>query len=1557
MKQNYIFLRNRAAGLLIFKQFELKKMSFLLLLLFVTALVSGQNYPPVNVAATAFGNDVIVTWNPPSNMPDEWIQWDNGINDGDGIGLISGGTFYTASHWFPVDLAPYNGQTLTQVAFFADGDPAAVYEIMVWTGPDAETLVSTELVSGFTVDDWNEITLSTPVTIDASQEFWFGYSVTHSAGTHPAGKDAGPAIATKGDMISLDGINWVSMSNEYGLDFNWNIAGFVQSTDAATPAKPLVKQLPDKISKGSFVTGQGTGVAKKFIPSKSKDLLGYNIYRNTGFLDYTTNLTYLDENVEDGTYEYCVTAVYDDGESICSNSDIVNIGTANCEFFDDLTVGGLVAGQLGGMWTTWSGSSTNDATVSNIYSNSPNNSFVIDEGTDDLVFMFADEPITTGEYIYSHYMYVPTGFSGYFNFQSEPTPGVGWVCEIFFDDNGTGHIDQGYQNPIANFDFDFNTWIFVEINFNLDTDTIEISMDNELIVQFSNPEETIGGIDYYGSDSGGTPGTYFDDVCFSEALPAILDNDIAIIAITTPISGYELGNNEEVSVIIENLGSDPQSNFDVYYTLDGGAQVVETVTTTLNFGESLEYTFATTIDLSTFGAYSIEACANLSGDENTDNDCQSVSVENIEPDLCTDGLYSSGCNYGDGLTTWDLSDVNGLTIACDGDPYPWYHDFRYIMHSFDVDTEYTLTAQCGFNNTYLKIWIDYNNDYILDNDEIIVDNFPMLQAGIDYSIPVIIPADAVEGSHVMRYRTNRNSPITGDACETLFSGNMADFRVHIGDFENDLKITAITAPVSGIDLGNAEFVKVIIENNGTATQSNFDVYYTVNDSSQVTETVTETLNAGETMEYTFATTVDISAYGVYNIETCVALTGDENPSNNCTYVSVSNSSVPLNYLGKSGNIFSELYASQQTVNYDPASNLITMSHRADPATYPDALGNNSSIVCSQSIDGGQSWSYKMLWPFDGTNSTRYPQGFIYNVDNYSNPESVIIGAAGPSHSGGNWNNNFFASATNDAVLSGQTATFNTMECSYEPYTHGTAVTDNGYVYIGGWCPNEFKIKRAAKDGNHIDFDNANTYVVDVSAPTTYWLGEAGMAWAYDGSVGYVFGIGVMDVYLGQTAYSPVVWKSEDNGETWDLITVGMSMVDFPGLENDLVLSDDGHYVPLFETGSNSNSGDYKSISGIVDANGDLQFFGRCISGYSLNNYSTPSPNDNNYKLFNVTINKDNGITAYHNIGNFLSEPVTSSTYEYYGFGWGHRMQASRSEDGTVFFITWADTPESNLYSGQNAQPDLYIWGSYFGYTNPAPPTRMTYDGVYWFHYVSGIAMHLNGNSYKIPITKTITQEEMTNNTSDIDPVTIEFVDDMIYDVPYGSAVPEITQQPQGVNGCVGDSLLIDVEANNVESYQWYKDGAILTGETNNFILFNPAEVSQSGAYYCVLTNVVGSINTNIANVIVMNYPTPEISGNTNICEGESTILDAGPGYSSYLWQDGSDTQTITVTEEGVYSVTVTNNAGCEGSDEVSVIVSPLPETPAITADVTELCEGETATISVNDPQSGVTYHW
>lgn len=84
-----------------------------------------------------------------------------------------------------------------------------------------------------------------------------------------------------------------------------------------------------------------------------------------------------------------------------------------------------------------------------------------------------------------------------------------------------------------------------------------------------------------------------------------------------------------------------------------------------------------------------------------------------------------------------------------------------------------------------------------------------------------------------------------------------------------------------------------------------------------------------------------------------------------------------------------------------------------------------------------------------------------------------------------------------------------------------------------------------------------------------------------------------------------------------------------------------------------------------------------------------------------------------------------------------------------------------------------------------------------------------------------------------------------------------------------------------------------------------------------------------------------------ICGGSSaTITAVGNNMedNTLIWSNGSSGTSITVTEPGVYAVTVTNPGGCTMTDQRTVTFSPV-QTPAITGS-TEICAGQTATLAV-----------
>lgn len=92
-----------------------------------------------------------------------------------------------------------------------------------------------------------------------------------------------------------------------------------------------------------------------------------------------------------------------------------------------------------------------------------------------------------------------------------------------------------------------------------------------------------------------------------------------------------------------------------------------------------------------------------------------------------------------------------------------------------------------------------------------------------------------------------------------------------------------------------------------------------------------------------------------------------------------------------------------------------------------------------------------------------------------------------------------------------------------------------------------------------------------------------------------------------------------------------------------------------------------------------------------------------------------------------------------------------------------------------------------------------------------------------------------------------------------------------------------------------------------------------------LQSVAGCDSLILTNLLVSQVDELQIMGDTSICTGVSTVLDAGV-QSDYTWSTGATTPTIEVNTPGTYSVTVTDTLGCVGSATVSVMEEDLVAT-------------------------------
>ncbi|MCW3107025.1 MAG: gliding motility-associated C-terminal protein [Segetibacter sp.] len=166
--------------------------------------------------------------------------------------------------------------------------------------------------------------------------------------------------------------------------------------------------------------------------------------------------------------------------------------------------------------------------------------------------------------------------------------------------------------------------------------------------------------------------------------------------------------------------------------------------------------------------------------------------------------------------------------------------------------------------------------------------------------------------------------------------------------------------------------------------------------------------------------------------------------------------------------------------------------------------------------------------------------------------------------------------------------------------------------------------------------------------------------------------------------------------------------------------------------------------------------------------------------------------------------------------------------------------------------------------------------------------------------------------------------------------------------CNSDTLHLSANAGFI-SYTWSNNYNISSLTAQNVVV-NPL---VDTSYYIKAAIGPGCFAYDTVHIKVNKSPAVNIGADTSFCFGDSTIINAGSGFSSYLWSNGASAQTITVKAAGIYSIIVTTAQGCQSYDTMHVLrVYPLPAVQL--NKLSGLCVGETRTL---DAGVFASYAW
>jgi hypothetical protein len=162
--------------------------------------------------------------------------------------------------------------------------------------------------------------------------------------------------------------------------------------------------------------------------------------------------------------------------------------------------------------------------------------------------------------------------------------------------------------------------------------------------------------------------------------------------------------------------------------------------------------------------------------------------------------------------------------------------------------------------------------------------------------------------------------------------------------------------------------------------------------------------------------------------------------------------------------------------------------------------------------------------------------------------------------------------------------------------------------------------------------------------------------------------------------------------------------------------------------------------------------------------------------------------------------------------------------------------------------------------------------------------------------------------------------------------------------CAGQSTTLSAPAGN--TYLW-----------SNGLTTQNITVTAAGTYSVQVTNGAGCSAVSAPVTINVNpVPAATITPNgvTSFCTGGSVVLTASAG-SSYLWNNGATTQSITLNNSGSFTVTVTGAGGCNATSAATTVTVNANPSATITANgPTTFCAGSNVLLSAS---AGSSYLW
>jgi hypothetical protein len=194
------------------------------------------------------------------------------------------------------------------------------------------------------------------------------------------------------------------------------------------------------------------------------------------------------------------------------------------------------------------------------------------------------------------------------------------------------------------------------------------------------------------------------------------------------------------------------------------------------------------------------------------------------------------------------------------------------------------------------------------------------------------------------------------------------------------------------------------------------------------------------------------------------------------------------------------------------------------------------------------------------------------------------------------------------------------------------------------------------------------------------------------------------------------------------------------------------------------------------------------------------------------------------------------------------------------------------------------------------------------------------------------------------------------------AKPNLTDSAFVCQGASVNWNLTNPEAQT--TYHWSgPNNFSATGVSASISNVTPAKVGTYKVY--AMRNGCASDTAKVYLGINAQIPAPSVGGSTTVCQGSELNLNViGASLDTYIWSGPNNfsltgtnltISSISLIEAGVYSVYGFSGECTSATANITVVVKPLPNPPAVN-DVS-VCPGAMATLAISNPVAGNTYTW